>query len=141
MLTATTAARSLLKPQAAAKLAARSFAIGAHLDDSEYSHFSLKLTDEQREFQQLARKFAREEMIPKEKYHDTTMEFPQEIFGKAWELGLVNTHVPEVRLMAYSIAFVVCYAACSNAYVCVLLCAITEIRWSRPRCAGRLHHR
>lgn len=93
------AARSLLKPQAAAvKLAARSFAIGAHLDDSEFSHFSLKLTDDQREFQQLARKFAREEMIPKEKYHDTTMEFPKEIFGKAWELGLVNTHVPEVRL-------------------------------------------
>lgn len=95
MLTST-AARSLLRPQNV-KLAARSFAIGAHLDDSEFTNFSLKLTDDQREFQQLARKFAREEMIPKEKHHDTTGEFPKEIFGKAWELGLVNTHVPEVR--------------------------------------------
>ncbi|KAF1336169.1 Medium-chain specific acyl-coa dehydrogenase, mitochondrial precursor, partial [Globisporangium splendens] len=80
----------LLKPSSA-----RSFAVGVHVDDSAYDHFSLKLSDEQREFQQLARKFAREEMIPKEKYYDTTMEYPQEIFAKAWELGLVNTHVPE----------------------------------------------
>ncbi|KAJ0404376.1 hypothetical protein ATCC90586_003119 [Pythium insidiosum] len=73
----------------------RGFALGAHLDDSAYEHFSLKLSDEQREFQQLARKFAREEMIPREKHYDQTMEFPQDIFAKAWELGLVNTHVPE----------------------------------------------
>lgn len=96
MLSTTTAARKLLKPQSA-KLAARSFGVGVHTDDSAFDHFSLKLSDEQREFQQLARKFAREEMIPKEKYYDTTMEYPQEIFAKAWELGLVNTHVPEVR--------------------------------------------
>ena len=24
------------------------------------------------------------------------MEYPREIFNKAWELGLVNTHIPEV---------------------------------------------
>ncbi|EEY56335.1 medium-chain specific acyl-CoA dehydrogenase, mitochondrial precursor [Phytophthora infestans T30-4] len=73
----------------------RSFALGQHIDDSKFSAFSLKLSDDQREFQQLARKFAREEMIPKEKHYDQTMEYPQEIFEKAWELGLVNTHVPE----------------------------------------------
>jgi acyl-CoA dehydrogenase len=84
----------LLKP-AASSTASRSFAVGVHVDDSAYDHFSLKLSDDQREFQQLARKFARDEMIPKEKYYDTTMEYPQEIFAKAWELGLVNTHVPE----------------------------------------------
>lgn len=74
---------------------ARSFALSQHIDDSALSSFSLKLSDEQREFQHLARKFAREEMIPKEKHYDQTMEYPQEIFAKAWELGLVNTHVPE----------------------------------------------
>lgn len=94
---ATTARRQLLQPRAAAS---RAFAIGAHLDDSSYSHFSLKLSDEQREFQQVARKFAREEMIPKERHYDQTMEYPQEIFAKAWELGLVNTHVPEVGVLA-----------------------------------------
>ncbi|EGZ21895.1 hypothetical protein PHYSODRAFT_354429 [Phytophthora sojae] len=83
-------ASRLLRP-----LGARSFALGQHIDDSKFSAFSLKLSDEQREFQQLARKFAREEMIPKEKHYDQTMEYPQEIFEKAWELGLVNTHVPE----------------------------------------------
>lgn len=25
------------------------------------------------------------------------MEYPREIFDQAWELGLVNTHIPEVR--------------------------------------------
>jgi len=43
--------------------------------------------------QDLARKFAREEMIPKAAEYDQTMEYPQEIFTKAWELGLVNGHV------------------------------------------------
>jgi acyl-CoA dehydrogenase len=78
-----------------AAMQARGFALDRHIDDSEFTGFSLKLSDEQREFQQVARKFAREEMIPKEKYYDQTMEFPQEIFAKAWELGLVNTHIPE----------------------------------------------
>ena len=27
--------------------------------------------------------------------YDRTMEFPRPIFDKAWELGLVNTHIPE----------------------------------------------
>ncbi|KAJ0408944.1 hypothetical protein P43SY_002823 [Pythium insidiosum] len=66
-----------------------------HTDDSAFRHFSLKLSAEQREFQALARKFAREEMIPNEKRFDASMEFPQEIFAKAWELGLVNPHIPE----------------------------------------------
>jgi acyl-CoA dehydrogenase len=34
-------------------------------------------------------------MLPKAAYHDQTMEYPQEIFEKAWELGLVNCHVGE----------------------------------------------
>lgn len=56
---------------------------------------SFTLTDDQKEFQALARKFAKEEMIPKEKHYDTTGEYPDEIFNMAWELGLCNSHVPE----------------------------------------------
>ncbi|KAI9922306.1 hypothetical protein PsorP6_001888 [Peronosclerospora sorghi] len=74
---------------------ARSFALSQHLDDSAFSGFSLKLSDDQREFQQLARKFALEAMIPKEKYYDQSMEYPREFFEKARELDLVNTHNPE----------------------------------------------
>ncbi|KAG6586914.1 Medium-chain specific acyl-CoA dehydrogenase, mitochondrial precursor [Phytophthora cinnamomi] len=61
-------------------LGARGFALERHIDDAQFSAFSLKLSDEQREFQQLARKFAREEMIPREKHFDQSMEYPQEIF-------------------------------------------------------------
>lgn len=54
----------------------------------------LTLSADQRAFQDVARQFAREEMIPKEKHYDTTMAFPAEIFEKAWNLGLCNTHIP-----------------------------------------------
>ena len=53
------------------------------------------LTDDQRSFQQLARTFAASEMIPAAAHHDQTGEFPSAVFDKAWELGLVNTHIPE----------------------------------------------
>lgn len=52
------------------------------------------LTEEQVQLQELARKFAREEIIPKAASHDQTGEFPREIVRKAWEIGLMNTHVP-----------------------------------------------
>ncbi len=52
------------------------------------------LTEEQLALQELARKFAREEMAPKAAHHDETGEFPAEVARKAWELGLMNTHVP-----------------------------------------------
>ena len=53
------------------------------------------LTEEQVQLQELARKFAREEIIPKAAHHDQTGEFPHEIVRKAWEIGLMNTHVPD----------------------------------------------
>ena len=52
------------------------------------------LTEEQQALQELARKFAREEMAPKAAHHDETGEFPRDVALKAWELGLMNTHVP-----------------------------------------------
>ena len=32
--------------------------------------------------------------MPKSAEYDQSGEFPQEIFKQAWELGLVNTHIP-----------------------------------------------
>lgn len=52
------------------------------------------LTDEQKQLQELARKFTKEEIIPRAAHHDETGEYPHEIAKKAWELGLANTHVP-----------------------------------------------
>jgi len=53
------------------------------------------LTETQRELQQLARKFTKEEIIPKAAEHDRTMEFPWEILKKAHGLGILHTTVPE----------------------------------------------
>ncbi|XP_066295247.1 medium-chain specific acyl-CoA dehydrogenase, mitochondrial-like isoform X2 [Branchiostoma lanceolatum] len=56
--------------------------------------YSFELTDEQREYQDLARKFAREEIIPVASQYDKTGEYPFPILKKGWELGLMNTHIP-----------------------------------------------
>jgi len=54
-----------------------------------------ELSDEQKEIQELARKFTRDEIIPKAAEYDRTMEYPWDIIKKAWALGLVNTHIPK----------------------------------------------
>ncbi len=54
-----------------------------------------ELTEEQRDLQKLAREFATKEIAPKAAFHDETGEFPWEIVKKAWEIGLMNTHIPE----------------------------------------------
>lgn len=56
--------------------------------------FGTNLNDDQREFQELARKFTREEIIPKAQHHDETGEFPWDIVKKAHALGLMNGHIP-----------------------------------------------
>ncbi len=53
------------------------------------------LNDEQRQIQQLANQFATKEVKPRSAHHDETGEFPRDICAKAWELGLMNTHIPE----------------------------------------------
>lgn len=53
------------------------------------------LSDEQRQIQQLARQFSEKEVAPHSKHHDETGEFPRRICAKAFELGLMNTHIPE----------------------------------------------
>ncbi|WFD01121.1 medium-chain acyl-CoA dehydrogenase [Malassezia yamatoensis] len=53
------------------------------------------LSDDQRSYQDLARKFTKENITPVAKHYDETMEYPWEVIKKAHEVGLVNTHVPE----------------------------------------------
>jgi acyl-CoA dehydrogenase len=53
-----------------------------------------RLSDEQKQFRDLAREFARNEIAPRARHHDETGEYPMEICRKAWELGLMNTHIP-----------------------------------------------
>jgi len=56
---------------------------------------SFTLSDEQKQIQSLAAEFAEREIAPKAAHHDRTGEFPREICKKAWELGLMNGHIPE----------------------------------------------
>lgn len=44
---------------------------------------------------ELARRFTAENIIPKAKHHDETMEYPWEIIKAAHAAGLVNTHIPQ----------------------------------------------
>lgn len=53
------------------------------------------LTEEQQEFQGLAREFAENEILPRAEHHDRTGEFPTDIIRKAHEIGLMNIHIPE----------------------------------------------
>ncbi|XP_064396402.1 medium-chain specific acyl-CoA dehydrogenase, mitochondrial-like [Halichondria panicea] len=57
------------------------------------SGLSFELTPEQNEYQQMARKFAKEVIIPAAPHYDQTGEYPWDIVKQAWELGLMNTGV------------------------------------------------
>lgn len=56
---------------------------------------SFGLSEEQLEMQAVARKFTKEEIIPKAAELDRTGEYPWEIIKKAWATGLLNGHIPE----------------------------------------------
>ncbi len=53
------------------------------------------LSDEQQQLRDLAREFSQKEIAPNAAHHDQTGEFPRDICRKGWELGLMNTHIPE----------------------------------------------
>ena len=57
--------------------------------------FSFELTEDQRSYQELARNFTREQIIPNAPHFDRTGEYPLKLIEKAWKLGLVNTDIPE----------------------------------------------
>ncbi|KAJ3029143.1 UNVERIFIED_CONTAM: hypothetical protein HDU68_012912 [Siphonaria sp. JEL0065] len=62
---------------------------------SPRTRINLALTEQQLELQELARSFTAKEITPNAARHDRTGEYPTEILKKAWEVGLLNTHVPE----------------------------------------------
>ncbi|MEA2354204.1 MAG: acyl-CoA dehydrogenase [Solirubrobacteraceae bacterium] len=53
------------------------------------------LTDEQKSLRELAHDFAEKEIRPVAWEYDKDGHWPQEIIEKAWELGLMNNHIPE----------------------------------------------
>ncbi|AWN23029.1 acyl-CoA dehydrogenase [Deinococcus irradiatisoli] len=53
------------------------------------------LTDEQKQLQQLARDFARREIMPVAAEYDQKEELPWSVVEKAFEVGLLNLSVPE----------------------------------------------
>ena len=53
------------------------------------------LTDEQKNLRELAHDFAEKEIRPVAWEYDKDGHWPQEIIEKAWEVGLMNNHVPE----------------------------------------------
>lgn len=56
---------------------------------------SEELNETQRDLQELARKFSREEVAPAAPKYDQNMEFPWDIIKKLWHLGILNPLVPE----------------------------------------------
>jgi len=54
-----------------------------------------KISDEQKQYQQLARDFAQKEVAPEAGRLDHSGEFPTPLYKKAWELGLMNVLIPE----------------------------------------------
>ena len=56
---------------------------------------SFELTDEQKQFQALARQFAREVIIPNAARHDEEESYPEAVVARAHELGLMNVTIPE----------------------------------------------
>ena len=53
------------------------------------------LTDEQKALREMAHDFAAKEIRPVAWEYDKDGTWPEEVLRKAWELGLMNTHVPE----------------------------------------------
>eukprot|EP00039_Didymoeca_costata_P020089 m.340033 g.340033 ORF g.340033 m.340033 type:complete len:422 (+) comp19089_c0_seq1:30-1295(+) len=64
------------------------------LSGSGTLRYDINLTEDQIGFQDLARKFVADEVIPVAREYDISGKYPQDVFAKAWELGLANPHIP-----------------------------------------------
>jgi acyl-CoA dehydrogenase len=53
------------------------------------------LTDEQKDIREMAHDFATKEIRPVAWDYDRDATWPQDIVEKAWEVGLMNSHIPE----------------------------------------------
>lgn len=96
-------------------MASRSYAAVSHVSPTGPS---FALTEEQQQFQELARKFTREEIIPVAAQYDKTGEYPWPIIKKAWELGLMNNHIPAELGGLDLDVFTTCLTAEELAYGC-----------------------
>ncbi|MFT4048759.1 MAG: acyl-CoA dehydrogenase family protein [Solirubrobacterales bacterium] len=56
---------------------------------------NFQLSDEQKLMQETAREFAEKEIRPVSEEYDRDSTFPRDVINKAWELGLMNTSIPE----------------------------------------------
>ncbi|KAH0947231.1 hypothetical protein HN011_006104 [Eciton burchellii] len=57
--------------------------------------YNFELSDTQKEMQDVARKFTREEIIPVAAEFDRTGAYPWDIIKKAWSIGLINKSIPQ----------------------------------------------
>jgi len=57
--------------------------------------FDPRLTEEQEQLVQTARRFSAERLIPNATEWDRKEEFPTKVFEEAWQLGLMNVELPE----------------------------------------------
>ena len=53
------------------------------------------LTDEQKALREMAHDFAQKEIRPVAWEYDKEGTWPADVLRKAWEVGLMNTHIPE----------------------------------------------
>jgi len=83
---------SLLRFSKLARSGTRAYSDAA---SASASGVSFALNEDQRALQETARKFTKDHIMPVAAQLDRTGEYPHEIFKKAWELGLVNTHIPK----------------------------------------------
>ncbi|XP_075245832.1 medium-chain specific acyl-CoA dehydrogenase, mitochondrial-like [Convolutriloba macropyga] len=88
--------KNAFRKVAAGKASMRSLSsVSAKLEELGSGGLNFDFSDEQIAMKETAKKFAREMVAPKAAYYDQTMEYPMDLFKEAWNLGLVNMHVPE----------------------------------------------
>ncbi|XP_017774922.1 PREDICTED: probable medium-chain specific acyl-CoA dehydrogenase, mitochondrial [Nicrophorus vespilloides] len=80
--------------------------------------YNFELNETQLEFQSVARKFAREEIVPVAGEYDKSGKYPWPIIKKAHALGLMNGHIPEHCGGLASSIFDGCLVAEELAYAC-----------------------
>ncbi|MFN8674043.1 MAG: acyl-CoA dehydrogenase family protein [Candidatus Sericytochromatia bacterium] len=56
---------------------------------------SFQLSEEQNQLKQLAHDFSKNEIATQSKHHDESAAYPWEVLKKAWEVGLMNTNIPQ----------------------------------------------
>ena len=56
---------------------------------------NFSLSEDQQQFRELAREFAKNEILPAAAQLDEQEKFPDEVCCKGWKLGLMNVHVPK----------------------------------------------